>query len=218
MTPPMTNDLNPAGVEAAAARIRAAAATGAGISSADVALVLGDPRIGVSVGVAGALASLPQPEGETATCKESLQVQPEETADLVERLQLRWSVDEEVSRAVRFDDLAGRIEALSRFLVANNALKREAADAITSLSQRLAAANERSAMWAGRCGEEFSRADAAEAQLAHAREAAIEECAKVADGLKQASTPGMPLFGAGMVNAADQISAAIRALRSTGGE
>lgn len=37
-----------------------------------------------------------------------------------------------------------------------------------------------------------------------------ERCAKVADGLRKASTPGMPLFGAGMCNAADQIATAIR--------
>jgi hypothetical protein len=59
----------------------------------------------------------------------------------VERLQPRWQVDEEVSRAVRGEQsIIGRGEALSRFLVANNALKREAADALTSLSQRLAVA------------------------------------------------------------------------------
>lgn len=37
-----------------------------------------------------------------------------------------------------------------------------------------------------------------------------ERCAKVADGLRKASTPGSPLFGAGMCCAADQIAIAIR--------
>lgn len=38
-----------------------------------------------------------------------------------------------------------------------------------------------------------------------------ERCAKIADELRKASTPGSPLFGAGMCNAADHIATAIRA-------
>lgn len=223
MTPPMTNDLNPAGVDAPQSRaftdeeIDAARAAGAGTY----------------------VASLPQPEGETA--------------DLVERLQPRWSVDEEVSHAVRSDSLAGRRNALSRFLEANNALKREAADAIASLSQRLAVAEaeierlevrleidhafklvngelvryvipreERGSFPDGISARDMTielvqeRADAAEAQLAHAREAAIEECAKVADACRMDIDRNPHDFGnldAGGIRASDKIAAAIRAMK-----
>lgn len=48
--------------------------------------------------------------------------------------------------------------------------------------------------------------------IARAIMAERERCAKLADALTKASTPGMPLFGAGMCNAADQIAIAIRAV------
>lgn len=47
--------------------------------------------------------------------------------------------------------------------------------------------------------------------IARAIMAERDRCAEVADGLTKARTPGMPLFGAGMCNAADQIAIAIRA-------
>ncbi len=59
-------------------------------------------------------------------------------------------------------------------------------------------------------------AEAIRARLSSARDEGLEMAAKVADELRNAATPGEhKLFGQGMANAADQISAAIRALKGT---
>lgn len=52
-------------------------------------------------------------------------------SDLVERLKPRWAIDEEVVRAAA----SGMIETVNKWLVQNNALKSEAATALTALEQ-----------------------------------------------------------------------------------
>lgn len=166
------NDLNPAGVDAAALKQFGYAPGNYSCQCVTCGrLFIGDKRAiaceacatKMAEEAATSTASLLQPEGETATCKEGLQVQSEETAELVER-----------AKRLMLDNGCPPIFG-------------EFADAITSLSQRLAVAEARAT---AAYNDGYSdrdavvdacrkRADAADAQLAHAREAAIEECAAV---------------------------------------
>lgn len=60
-----------------------------------------------------------------------------DTAELIARLKPAWVIDEPVGEAVSimrsFGGLDAVVDALNRFIVANNALKTEAADALSSL-------------------------------------------------------------------------------------
>ena len=150
----MTNDLNPAGVEAAKASLTK--------SWQFQSWVFGPPNDTVKAAIIAYLSSLPQPEGETA--------------ELVEEL-LDWGRQEQ----------EGLTWAGEHILV-------RAADALTSLTQRLAVVeaerdearklNNKYAWERDKAREERDAAErrseafwkpqlqAAEAQLAHAREAA----------------------------------------------
>lgn len=68
----------------------------------------------------------------------------DEVKDLVERLQPRWVIDEPVGQAIVLlgfkPEWAPTVEALNRFLVSNNALKTEAAEALNATVARADAA------------------------------------------------------------------------------
>jgi hypothetical protein len=202
MTPPMTNDLNPSGVDAALD------------------------------------ASLPQPEGETAELVERLRkghvayhsasglvyaggdMLHHQAADAITSLSQRLAVAEARLAVVE----AERNETRKRFS--------EHVDYSIDLSRIIEALcddrDPAEPRTPGRVHYNMAIAHrrAAEAQLAHAREAAIEECAKVAaariyDELK----PRFPDLGLdhAHIHVANTVAAAIRAMRfvallSTGGE
>ncbi len=102
------------------------------------------------------------------------------TDDLVERLQPRWATDEEITRAAAKRD-NGMRQIVTDFLVANNALKSEAADAILKLQGEVAearssaeAARKNFHTMQGAANELRTRLEAAEAEVARMREALTE--------------------------------------------
>ena len=207
-------------------------------------------------------ASLPQPEGETAALVERLGYHHEhpvsgkmvlinpdgpKAADAITSLSQRLAVAEARLAVVEAErDEARRDNERDRTIIieARNAIhdavvrrswllsggrgsyewddqrfRDEFAAAMEEIGKPLAILDRLGVNWANcpTAPEEIkaaridwkARADAAEAQLAHASEAAIEECAKVAD--EHAET-----WGAAMASPAIVIAAAIRAMKGGG--
>jgi hypothetical protein len=108
---------------------------------------------------------------------------------LVERLKPRHVADEPLARAVVSEDQAERRAAVSAYLVANNALKREATDALAAK-------------------------DAAIERLVAERDEALEISAKIADACRADIEHNPHDFGPldqGGIRASEKIAAAIRA-------
>lgn len=149
-----------------------------------------------------------------------------DAASLVERLRPRWLADEPIARAVVSDDQAERRQAVTDFLVGNNALKSEARNRIEQLERQLSVLDEENRLSMQTIAEERARADLAERQLATAR-TALERIAAMegSAGLELGSEHTITINGEAKKGrtrvgafASSIAAAAIRSLQSEGGK